>query len=271
MDESSFRGAVVGEMHAAEMRSVREAVARELDGWEIRTFPDLSDLIACIRAESFFPDLVIVGQLWRDEYAAEEVQTAFEVLPLARWICVCGAWCESEGRHGSRWPAAVRIPISAWENRLILEADVVRGDTTALALTAARDEIVEFENRSPFPQLASANRLIAVNSPDREFQAWLAGLCRSAGLSVMDFDVPLEDAAQHFDVGIVDLDPFTPEREHQFESLRQRHPEARFVIVLGIVYPEDHERLGKSGRAVVLSKLTPATVLLEVIGRLCGD
>ena len=265
MDESSYRAAVAGRVQSAEMRSVRGRLTRELGGWEIREFPKLSDLIARVPAEGYFPDLVIVCQHWRDEYAAELVRKAFEILPLARWICVSGAWCESEGRHGSRWPAAVRVPMSGWENRLALEANVVRGNTPALALTAARDEIFEFDSRLPFPQFAAANRTVAVSSPDREFQSWLADLCQSAGLSVSN-----GRPGEPINVWIVDLDPLTQEREQHFQALRQQHPQARFLIILGIVHPEDHQRLETAGAGVVLSKLTPAAVLLDVIGQLCG-
>ena len=236
-----------------------------MDSWEIREFPKLSELTACVPAESYFPDLVIVCQHWRDEYAAEEVRKAFEILPLARWICVSGAWCESEARHGSRWPAAVRVPMSGWDNRLALEADVVRGNTPALALTAARDEIFEFDNRLPFPQCSAANRTVSLRSPDREFQSWLADLCRSAGLSVSE-----AESGEPIDVGIVDLDPLTVEREEDLRALRQRHPHAKFLVILGLVHPEDHHRLETAGAAVVLSKLTPAAVLLGTIEQLSG-
>ena len=109
---------------------------------------------------------MVVCQHWRDEYADEDVQKALEILPLARWICVSGAWCESEGRHGSRWPAAVRVPISSLTARLAFEANVVRGKTPALALTAGRDEIFEFDSLLSFPHDFGGSLTVGIDSPD---------------------------------------------------------------------------------------------------------
>ncbi len=268
MDEFAFRAAVVGRVQSAEMLCVREGLKRELSEWEIREFPRLPDLIAVVPKESYFPDLVIVCQHWRDEYAGDHVRKALQILPLARWICVCGVWCESEGRHGSRWPAAVRVPISGLNARLILEANVVGGKTPALALTAGRDEIFEFGSLIPFPHDSRGTLAVRIDIPDPALGSWLSDLCQAAGLAVVDAK-PAGGGESIYAV-IADRDPLTKDVEQQFADLRHRHPEAKFVVVLGIVYPEDHIRLESAGADVVLSKLTPSAEILGTLERITG-
>lgn len=260
MDEPTFRAALVGDLHSAEMAPVRPAVLRTLSGWDVREFPDLGSLEEASEAGGDAPDLILVSQRWRDEYSAEEVRQAFGTFPVARWICVYGAWCESEGRHGSRWPMAVRIPLRFLEIRLATEAAVVQGRTPALPLTAARDEVFEFDTAQKFPQAPREGITIALLSPDREFKSWLSDLCRQAGYKVASS----KDNAPA-DLLIVDLDPLTNATREALEKLKQHEPTARLMGLMGIVLPEHRSSLEGHVLVALLSKLTPAAGILEAI------
>jgi hypothetical protein len=260
MEEIVFRAAVVGDCHSTEMSPVRTAVARSLSSWDVREFRGLSELITDGPGDGFFPDLVLLCQRWRDEYSAREVRDALAAFPVARWICVFGAWCESEGRHGSRWPMAVRIPVGFVGTRLATEAAVVQGDIPALALTAARDEVFEFDTQQqPFPKHQAAEIPVAILSPDRELRSWLSDLCRQGGL-VPEFQMESPDSPT---IQIIDLDPFTQEMRDQIRRLKQQRPEARILGLLGLITPEVVREVQNEGVEAVLSKLTPAAQLLD--------
>ncbi len=261
MEEPILRAAVVGDAHSPEMAPVPEHLARSLAGWEAREFPGLGELLRDGPAEGFFPDLVLVCQRWRDEYSAHEVREGLATFPVARWICVYGAWCESEGRHGSRWPMAVRVPLRSLETRLATEAAVVRGDIPALALTAARDEVFEFDTQHKYPTWQGPQRSVMIHSPDRRVGEWLSDLCRDAGLRV----VASFEESETLDIVVWDLDPLTEEVQAEIRRQRQQHPEARWLGLMGLAPPEVVADLKSEGIDEVLPKLAPAAQILSQI------
>ncbi len=242
MDERTFRAALVGNFDFPEMVPVREAVLRQLSGWEVREFPGLGELTEAAQSAGDYPDLISVSQRLRDEYSADEVRQGLGTFPVTRWICVYGAWCESEGRHGSRWPMAVRVPVRSLETRLAIEAWVVRGQTPALPLTAARDEVFEFDTDRRFPHAPREGLTIGVFSPDKAYREWLSDLCRQAGYGVVS---PKENMPK--DVLIVDLDPFTDSTRERLERLKQANPKAWILGLKGMVLPEDQGMLPQRG------------------------
>ena len=268
MHEPVFRAALVGDAHSAEMSLVPEAAARHLRGWELREFRGLNPLLTDGPADGFFPDLVLVCQRWRDEYSAHAVREGLAQFPVARWICVYGAWCESEGRHGSRWPMAVRVPLRTLETRLATEAAVVKGDIPALALTAARDEVFEFDTQNKYPRHEGSEVRVAIHSPDRELRGWLSDLCSQAGLTV---DSPPGESGSARIV-IADFDPLTEATRVQLRAQRQNNPESKVVALLGLAPPEVIKDLETEGVAKVVSKLSPAAqILAEILEFAQGD
>ncbi len=261
--ERTFRAALVGDLSCPEMSQVGISVSRELCGWEICEFRELAPLRESARNAENAPDLVIVCQCWRDEYSGPEVQETLAAFPVARWICVCGAWCESEGRHGSRWPPAVRVALGAWETRLVLEKAVVEGQVQALALTAARDEVFAFAAQRNFPKAARGNFTLAVISPDRESQSVISDLCRQAGYNVAE-------AADRkaVDLFILDLDPYFDGETATVQKLKQQQPQAKILGMMGLVTTDVRRRMLAEGVAEVLSKLAPVGQMLDAIGRL---
>jgi hypothetical protein len=259
MDEPTFRAALVGDSRSGEFSLVRPIITRKLPAWEVREYEGLTQLLAPGSTDGFFPDLVMVCQSWRDEYSADQVRAGLANFPVSRWICVYGAWCESEGRHGSHWPMAVRVTMSALETRLAHEAAVVQGRIPALPLTAARDEVFEFDAQSRFPKPAGPGIWVAIHGPDRAWRTCLSDLCRQAGIGVF------EDRNTSAPLHIVDLDPFTPAMRSSLGQLQQREPSAKILGLKGLVFPEDRRELQAEGVQAVLSKLTPVGQILDTI------
>jgi hypothetical protein len=260
MDDPPFRAALVGNFDSSEMAAIRPAVFRLLSGWEVREFSGLEELNAAAQTAGDFPDLILVSQRFRDEYSAEAVRQGLGNYPVARWICVCGAWCESEGRHGSRWPMAVRIPLRFLETRLASEAAVIQGQTPALPFTASRDEVFEFDTAQKFPLAPEAGIKVCVLSPDKEFAAWLSDLCRQAGYQV----IPMKDSLP-VNVLIVDLDPLTNATKEEIQRFKEHQPTARLMGLMGILLPEDRVSPQSGVLVALLPKLAPAAEILNVV------
>lgn len=259
MDDSPFRAAVVGSSRCSVWREIRPRIERELATWEVREFPKLTDLIDAVETNGFFADLVIVCQSWRDEYATEEVKAGLASLPVARWICIVGPWCESEGRHGSRWPLAIRVPFYSWPTRFANEIAVVQGQLPALAITAAREEAFAFDRQAPLPK-CMGHLTALILGPDREWNTWMQDLCRTGGLDCIQ-----DNSGTSPDLLILDLDPVTESTPAKIQSLRAQYPQSQSVGCLGLINPEDREEFQNVGVAVILSKLTPAAELLSAI------
>jgi hypothetical protein len=258
MDE--YKVALVGNSRNAEIDSVRPAIARNLPDWDVREFCGLAALLESVAADGDFPDLIVVCQSHRDEYSSRQVREGLTAFPVARWICVTGAWCESEGRHGSRWPMSVRVPLRALETRLAIEAGVVKARIPALALTAARDEVYEFDTQRKFPKRRGKDFAVSIISPDRELRSWLSDLCEQAGYVLAD-----AGGIEQPQLLILDLDPLMEPIDAIIQKRMQQFPQARILALMGLV-PEDFaRRFEESGEGRVLSKLTPAAQLLEAI------
>jgi hypothetical protein len=137
---------VIGDLFSPEMRTVERRVEELARGTgDVRSAAHVSEALAMCSAEPRHPDLVIVCQLWPDEYAAPEVGQLLEVFPLARLICCYGAWCGSDGRTRDIWPLSVRVPTASAARRIDFELEVLAGARGPLPLTASRDEIVLFD------------------------------------------------------------------------------------------------------------------------------
>jgi hypothetical protein len=141
---------VVGDFFSREMscveRRVKEFARQAAD---VRIASGVAEAIAKCAADAWHADLVIVCQLWPDEYTPADLRDLLRAFPLARLVCGYGPWCASDGRTRDVWPLAVRVPAEFVARRIDLELEVLAGDRwplpLPLPLTASRDEIFAFD------------------------------------------------------------------------------------------------------------------------------
>jgi hypothetical protein len=137
---------VIGDLFAPEMRIVERPVEQLAQGGgDVRIGANALEALAKCSHENWHPDLVVICQLWPDEYTAAEVRQLLEAFPLARLICCYGPWCSSDGRTRDVWPLSIRVPAAFAAQRIALELEVLAGTRWPLPLTASRDEIVLFD------------------------------------------------------------------------------------------------------------------------------
>lgn len=137
MSQRPPRCLLIGNTLAAEMRPVAAALRAAFPDERLAIAGRMSDLTGSGDAA----DLYVVCQSWPDEYTGDEVARLLTWSAAARLVCVCGRWCDSEGRTRDRWPLAVRVPAAEFAPRLEYELQVLSGAAPPLALTASRGEI----------------------------------------------------------------------------------------------------------------------------------
>jgi len=130
----------VGDADRAEFRSMLAETASELSESSTCYLENVSAVEDRIVHGAPPPDLLIVFESWPDEFPADHVSRLFAAAPLARIVCVGGAWCESAGRTRSHWPLGLRVPVWLATVRIRYELDVLAGRRPALPPTATREE-----------------------------------------------------------------------------------------------------------------------------------
>lgn len=222
------------------------------------------------------PDLVIVLQSRPQQFAPRDVAAWLAHWPLARWIVCEGLWCESDGRNGSCWPAALRVPAREAPTRIALELKVVDNTLPPLPWTASRDECFEFQLARlpdlPAPPGSGRSPHIAVRSPDRAYGRFLEDACRQAGCK-LDRVAP--------EVIFWDLDPWTKSQQESLRACRaslsksapppsQESPDARppRPTVVGITSwetPQLRREARSAGVARLCSRLAGLPELLQTL------
>src|SRR5690349_2601281 len=104
-----------GDFENAEMRTATDAVARYAPKAEVCRVFNLREISLNVGKEAidgiaWTPDLIVVAQQRPEEFTLPDVRRLQARYPLARCVCCCGAWCESDGRNSTLWPDAVRVP-----------------------------------------------------------------------------------------------------------------------------------------------------------------
>ena len=264
----------LGNIHAIEMQSIVGSLAQHTIVGDVEHADTVHDAIANVTDRNWFPDLVIVVQQWPDEFTAADVRRLFALLPLARWICCFGIWCESDGRNRTIWPLSVRISARTAEARIRRELDVLRGAQPALPLTASRDEIFTFDGSGKLHGRHSLGRPLSgshpfekrpglpilVTSPDGELRRWLQDLLRSSG-----FDAVSEPPRQHLAAVVWDVDPWRREVADEMRDFCDQNRQSAVVALMSFAHAEDAQAVKACGATAVVAKLTPQTDLLEAI------
>ncbi|HUG90751.1 MAG TPA: hypothetical protein VML55_07960 [Planctomycetaceae bacterium] len=145
----SRRVLILGQGAEPDVEPIDRAVEAADADAEIRRAGTLAEAVRLASEGAWHADLVVVCQLWSREYSEREVRALLRALPLARIVCCYGPWCESDGRSGSPWPLAARVPVREAAARIRREIDVLDGRCPPLPLTASRDEIFAFDQHTP--------------------------------------------------------------------------------------------------------------------------
>jgi hypothetical protein len=252
---------ILSQIRTAEMQPSLAAIERDFPEADLRLLADPSNVERLVTQDGWFPDLAVVLQHWPGEFTDSDADRLLTLLPLARWICIRGAWCESDGRNGCAWPDAICVPARSASSRIRLERSVLNGTANALPLTASRDENFTFEHMPPhneMPQAAAGNgRSVATLTNDVELRRVLHDLLVAGGFNPA---TSLEgDSAPNAIVW--DADPISPDRCDELRRLHAAHPHAVIVAISTMAHPEDIEVLCACGVVVVVPKLHIAEML----------
>lgn len=208
---------IVGDVAADDFQEVVSWIRGHIEHSRIVEIGSLTLLENTVVHRRFHPDWIVVLQGWSDEYPADEILNGFGRCPLARWLCVYGPWCTSDGRTRERWPLSVRVPadqaLAVLHHALfghgnpsitlpqeaanprfekLAESplvDVSLHDPTAshLPWTASRSEIYSwyFRPTPGSPRSRSLSGLTCyVRSEDRGWREMLTAALRSAGATI---------------------------------------------------------------------------------------
>jgi len=252
---------ILSQIRTAEMQPALAAIERHFPGADLRFLADPSSVERHVTQEGWFPDLAVIFQHWPGEYTATDADRLLTLLPLARWICIRGAWCESDGRNGTAWPDAICVPARSAAPRIRLERSVLDGTANALPLTASRDENFTFEHMSPHndtPQVAvGKSRKVTTLTNDAELRSVLHDLLAASGFNS---ERSLEDDSAS-DAFVWDADPISADRCDELRRIHAAHPHAVIVAISTMAHPEDIEVLSACGAADVVPKLHFAEML----------
>ncbi len=249
---------IIGDTDTPEMRGVLQFVEEQLAGHRLEQAADIPAAERIIQEQHWFPDLVVVCQNWPDEFPESEVLRLLALLPLARWVCCFGAWCESDGRNRSIWPVSIRTTARGCAGRIRREREVLLGNRTALPLTASRDEAFAFDADVGL-NMGATEISVAVRSPDYRFGHWIEELLAGSGFHASRPTVGFGiDVVLSSDVSAVvwDVDPWNDERTAELSDFRSRHPQVAVVALMGLAHPEDVARAIGCGVDAVVTKLT---------------
>jgi len=256
---------ILTQRRTPEMEPTFAAIQRNFCDGDVRICADVIAATQLIERDRWFPDLVIVCQHWPGEFTLAEVHQQLGLLPLARWVCVRGSWCEADGRNGTPWPEAVCVRARAAVLRIGLERRVLEGSMTALPLTASRDEVFAFERERPIENSATAEpadiQPVAVVCSDPELRRSLGDLLMADGFRVAAF--PLAETPL---AAIVwDVDPISPARVAEVQQLRENYSPPVIVAISNMANPEDLDALAACGIHHLVAKSNLAETLTPTI------
>ncbi len=252
---------ILSQIRTAEMQPALAAIERHFPGADVRSLDDPTNVERVVTQDGWFPDLAVVLQHWPGEYTAADADRLLTLLPLARWICIRGVWCESDGRNGTAWPDAICVPARSASRRIRLERSVLDGTANALPLTASRDENFTFEHMPPHNELPQAalgkTRKVTTLTNDAELRRVLHDLLAAGGFS-SETSLGGDSAPNAI---VWDADPISPDRCYELRRIHAAHPQAVIVAISTMAHPEDIEVLSACGAADVIPKLHFAEML----------
>lgn len=251
---------LIGRSEPAEMQPIRAFLARECTAADLRTAVDLDAALRLVRAENWFPDLVVVLQNWPDEYSRRDIEALIAASPLARIVCCYGAWCDSDGRTRTLWPPAVRVSTLAATLRLQHELELLRGGRCGpvLPLTGGREEIFAYDHSQPVAA-TSGGAPIAVISPDAAYAANLQTTLRMAGFSIAASSCEPTTTAV-----VWDIDPWNEGIAAELTAFQQQRS-LPILALMGFPRSDEIAAVKARGATAVIPKLGSQAALIAAM------
>lgn len=219
------------------------------DRWKFSTIADVFDSAL----DELYPDVIVIWQRFSDEFSAEDIQRLLSRYPLARIVCITGAWCAADGRTRTAWPARFRVPVEQARLRLELEFQSLAGaQVPACPWTAAVDEVWRWTqaNRSLVDLSGLRVQLLI---PDHALRECLRSELQSAHATVIDDSTP--DA----DMIIVEIEPWGAVIRDRLLALQRKQPQVTLMGISGWATADLLAEYREFGIADLLHKLSPET------------
>lgn len=256
----------VGNHQHAEMLPLYQFLTSHESITTVKCVADCAAACTYLADENQNFDLVVVFQTHSDEFSSSDVHALMSHLPLARWVCCCGVWCESDGRNRDIWPAAMRVPARVALSRLYTELRVINGQQQPLPWTASIDERFTYDfvaditvpNESP-NKLTSSNNcpfVFHIQTADRPYREFLCDFFHSLNLTVVA-ETEISESNSQTTVMIWDIDPISPKTCADVESFQSQNPTAILIATTSMAHAADLQRAQQLGVAAVIDKLTP--------------
>jgi hypothetical protein len=274
MDEVQPAVLLLGDVESPRTRALVQTVRETVPAASLREAVGLAAVRQVIGAGEWFPDLIVVLQSWSDEFSAADVLELIALAPLARLVCACGPWCDSDGRNRAIWPHAVRVPFAEAPARIAAELASLQRSTsvhaparertpspaiTRLPRTASRAEVFAALSDQGFPPGCNPGP-VAIVSPDRPLRQMLAQALRQQGGQVVDADGATGPAAI-----VWDADPWNGDRAAELAATRRQRPNATIIAAVALPHPALEEELRDSGADGIWFKLAPTARLLALL------
>ena len=254
-----------GDFADPEMQPALAALAHESSRVDIRTIDALPSTEGDIAAERWSPDLLVIAQQRPGQFPLAGIRRLQRLFPLTRCVCCQGAWCESDGRNISDWPAAVRIPARVAAARIRREISVLAGRTAPLPLTASRDEIFALDCPGDWPA-RNDSLPVSVVSPDAALRHMLEDLLKSAGYATTTVIGKADARAVVWDV-----DPWDQRLEREIRTFCAVNPALAVVGLMNFGHPQEAAMVQAAGVRAVVPKLASAELLLEALAGVLGE
>ncbi len=200
------------------------------------------------------PDLVIVTESEPDEFTASDISQLLTIAPLARMICITGAWSETVGRTRSHWPAAWRVPLCDAIPRLERELAAISACRTGATgvtadlppWTASRQETWLWQSSTSHRARPISGTVCLSEIADPTLAAELVAQCHTAGLTVVTTDA---------EVVVLDAEPWCAAVRDRIVTAMARHPHSTPLAITGWNTPDVRGELATLGVSHVADKL----------------
>ena len=263
---------VLGNSRTPEMRPAISCIEQHAAEGVLEQVESIDEAVRLAFRRHWFPDLGIVCQHWPDEFSRSDAERLLSLLPVTRWVCCFGAWCESDGRNRDIWPLSVRVPARCAAPRIRRELAVLADERSALPLTAARDEVFEFDCLDPLPEQQESQkekgngRSVLVKSPDFALRESISCLLSAAGYWIpADSKDAASDPAstirnpqsaiRNLDAVVWDVDPWSDLVLLQLRDFSMQNPGAAIIALAGFAHAEDVQAARSCGADAIVTKL----------------